>query len=672
MKNAIEVENLYFSYRNGLNQIDVLKNISFSVKPSEIVAIQGPSGSGKSTLLYLLGMLSRPTTGNVKINGVYLTDLSSSEAAHFRNKNIGFVFQQFHLLPKTNVLENILLPTHYATPKKSADYYISKAHHLALSVGLSQKLQQFPNQLSGGEQQRVAICRALILDPDIILADEPTGNLDSNSADQILQILLHLNREFKKTIIIISHDNMIAEHCDRIIKIKDGGLVNSSNNVQSIPTPKNEAAFKKNEIQEYSYYNLFISHFPTALQNMARNKTRTALTMLGILVGIAAVFAMITLGQYTEDKITSGYLDLGVNTVSFRGYPSWNQKATDIYPVPFKSFDWQRDLVVLKNVFPEIKKMSPMMKGWDASAFYGGRFFDQELIVFGTSEEALQITQQKFFLGRNFTLLEVEQKSAVCVIGYEIAKKLFFDTQPLGQALRVSIDVNTFGCRVIGVLAPGTSSRYGKANLQIYLPFTFFQAWAETWWAAEIKEVFIQFNSKADFIQSGKKIRAYFDHRYGKSGEFVVDSDNVLLVQMKKFLTLFSVLLFFIAFITLAVGGIGITNMMLVSVSERYREIGLRKALGATDPEIRAQFLVEAMTICGLAGIMGLVFGFIFYETAIWVTTQFLKNYQFEWIFNGVAFFISIISIILVGILSGIFPALRAEKLQVIEALRSE
>ncbi|MCB0361254.1 MAG: ATP-binding cassette domain-containing protein [Bdellovibrionales bacterium] len=686
---AFEVENLHFYYLSEGSSSKVLNDFSLKVRKGELVAIQGPSGSGKSTLLYLLGLLSFPDSGRIRILGKDTEDLNSDQISDFRSKRLGFVFQQFYLLPKTSVLDNVLLPISCRQSEVGNQvFFREQAVKWVSRVGLNAKLESFSNQLSGGQQQRVAICRALICDPEIILADEPTGNLDSHSAREILELLRDLNRVYKKTVIIITHDNDVAKACDRIVRIKDGKLVSDiqlvdkpflQNDLESthiLSEPKSREQISSfdiclNKIKEV--LRTVKSILPAAIWNLQRHRMRTLLTMMGISVGIAAVFAMISLGEFTRRRILDGYANMGVNTLIFNGVPNWGLKATDLVPTPFRFFDWEADLENLSEIFPHIVRMSPILQGDKASLNFGGRTVEQEAKIKGIGKDGLVILKRKLIFGRNFSSVEVEQRSAVCIIGYGIGERLLSDTQPLGQVLRISDGQNSYSCRVIGVLGKVSSNRESHdLNMEVYLPFSFFQAQSGNWWSSQLKQVLIQLDKGADIERMGRGLRVFFEQKYGPSGKFSVDSDTVLLSQMKQFLSLFKILLSSIAFVTLAVGGIGITNMMLISLSERFREIGLRKALGASDKQIRTQFLLESLIVCSIAGSAGLVIGFFSYHIAIFVAARFVDKMSFQWTFDAYAFLLSLLSILAVGILSGLFPAIKAEKLQVIEALRAD
>lgn len=680
----IEVNGLSFSYLSMGQHVPVLNDISLSIEKGEMIAIQGPSGSGKSTLFYILGGLLQFHSGKVIIDNNDLSKMSNDKLAVFRNRKIGFIFQQFHLLPKANVLENILLPTHYpfeiANPNEKER---EKAKELAVTLGIDERLEHLPNQLSGGQQQRVAIARSLIRDAEILLADEPTGNLDSKSSEQIMNLLKELNDQ-GKTILIITHDKDVSQQCSRVFHLKDGKITDIENlkkraksphsqNDTELPAKRRTIRFRNLGHSAVAYINVGLAMFPLAWQNLNRNRVRSALTMLGITIGVAALLAMITVGQFTKRKILDSYVELGINTLVFNGYPNWQLKATDIVSTVYRFFDWERDLQPLKQIFPQIRLMSPLLTSWNGKVNFAGRSVEKDVQVIGIGQDGLEITNRELLLGRFFTPYHIERKSAVCVVGFEIAENLFTNINPLGQVLHINLGESAIACRVIGVLNSKISNdEWAKPNLQVVIPFTFFQAVSGNWWSSQIHKVLISLNGGEDIEGSGKSIRAFFERKYGNSGEFRVDSDSVLIAQMQKFLNLFTIMLAVIALISLAIGGIGIANMMLVSVSERFREIGLRKAIGATDFSVRIQFLVESIVICGIAGVVGLLVGVIGYEGVIFGASKFVSKLEFEWVFDISAVALALISIVLVGVFSGLIPALKAEKLQVIEALRNE
>jgi putative ABC transport system permease protein len=421
-------------------------------------------------------------------------------------------------------------------------------------------------------------------------------------------------------------------------------------------------------------FRLMRRQLPLAWESLNRNRARSFLTMFGITIGIASVLSMVTLGQFTKWKILDSYAELGVNTLSFYGYQNWKLRAIDKVSTPFSSFHWDRDILPLYRIFPQIQRMSPNLIGWRPKVSFGGKEFQgQDTSLLGVNEHGLATLNRTLELGQNFGEYHVENESPVCLVGSDIAQELLVNTLPIGQILSLELDGKKFPCRVIGLLKHMSSkSEWMKPDSQIIVPYTYLEEWENYPWQREIRRVTIQLRPGSDVERVGRGIRSFFEQKYGKAGTFRVDNDSVLISQMKKFLTLFSVLLTLIALVSLAVGGVGITNMMLVSVNERFREIGLRKALGATPASVRVQFLTEAVVICALGGLLGMLLGFAAYHLAIYGAAQLVPKLQFEWTVDWYALFLSVASIAFVGVLSGLFPALKAERLQVIEAMRSE
>ncbi|HEY8279770.1 MAG TPA: ATP-binding cassette domain-containing protein [Bdellovibrionota bacterium] len=674
----IEAAGLSHSYKMGERPLQVLHGLSFKIGAGEMVAIQGPSGSGKSTLMYLLGCLQKVQEGKLRVNGTDVSALDDAQLARFRNHSLGFVFQQFHLLARGTVLENILLPSFYpvesAAPGKAEK---SRAVALATQLGLGDRLDHLPNQLSGGQQQRVAIARALINDPPLILADEPTGNLDSQSSAQILDLLRSLQRE-GRTILIITHDPEVAARCDRVLHVRDGKLTDAPSGPEAIsPHSKKEERKMpgaRRPLPLIAWLRLMLRQMPLAWDSLNRNRARSALTMLGITIGIAAVLSMVTLGQFTKRKILESYADLGINNLTFEGYPNWRLKATDAVTVPFRFFSWEKDVVPLPRIFPQIKAISPALHSWGLKLTFAGKTMDKDnMMAMGVNENVLPTFNRTLEVGRSFSSYHIANASPVCLVGRDIATELLANTIPLGQILKVEMNNKTLACRVIGVLKhAGSKSEWFKPDLQVLMPYTYFRSYVDNYWSSEIHNVNIQLQPGSDVEKVGSGIRAFFERKYGKAGHFSVNTDSVLVSQMKKFLSLFSLLLTVIALVSLGVGGMGITNMMLVSVSERLREIGLRKALGASPASIRTLFLTEAILICSLGGGIGILLGFGTYHLAIYGATKLVPKLEFAWTMDWSALGLSVASIALVGVLSGLFPALKAEKLEVIEAIRSE
>lgn len=682
-QSGIHVSQLQFTYPGAGSPI--IRQLSFAIQPGEFVAIQGPSGSGKSTLLYLLGAMSKPDQGQIVIDGTDVTLLSDEESSHFRAQKIGFIFQQFHLLPRLSLLENVELGGLYPIEDiKDTEKMNLRARELLGQFGLKDFEFKKPNQISGGQQQRVAIARALMQNPSFILADEPTGNLDSKNSELVMTELKKLHQQ-GHTIIMITHENEIAMQAERIIKIKDGQIesdqIQSSTNdvhhsydlfikkdqLTSPQVIEGQSAFDRQQVFKLKYY------IKNALQQLKNNRLRTFLTMIGIIIGISAVLAMMTLGDFSKEKILDGYAEMGVNTSVFNGRKNWDLQAKDVSGSIFDFFNYEKDILKLKTVFPEILRISPMISGWNASIIYGGKSIDQDVRIVGINEDTFPIAKRKILTGRTISAQNVDSRDGVCIIGYEVALRLFGNMSAIGEIIFLNEDNQQLPCRVIGVAGEmKTRNEWRSPNLEVYVPFTYYQAKNKNWWSTQIRQFIYEVKSDASVEKVGQGIKMYFTNKYGKSGRFYADSDAVMLEQMQRFLKIFQIFLVCVALIALIVGGVGIANMMFVSINERLKEIGLRKALGATSKSIRKLILIESIIICSIAGIVGFVIGFVSYQAVIYGATFFVKKLEFEWVFNFWAIALSIASTIVVGVLSGIIPAIQAEKMTPIQALRSE
>lgn len=667
----LKTEHLTFSYRLPGREIPILKNLNLTIEAGEFVAIRGPSGSGKSTLFYLLGCMQRPTAGRILLHGRDFARLSDEGGAQVRNQHIGFVFQQFFLLPRASVLENIALPSAFPLEQARGRGNLNKARELGEKLGLGPYLEHLPHQISGGQQQRVAIARALMNDVDLILADEPTGNLDSANSEQILRILRGLHAQ-GKTVVMITHDEQIAGQCDRIIHLKDGEIVQDERKFPGRQDSRGVTAPKNTRFHS-SWSRLLLNCMRPALENLNRNRAKSALTMVGVVIGIASVLSMVSLGQFARKKFTESFEAMGVNKLQFHGYPNWELKASEQIGTPFIGFDWGRDLVPLLRLFPQIQYLSPLLMHFGQTEFIsGGKSSKSEARLFGVNEDYLYITNGELTVGKNFSRYNVESADPVCIIGPDVEAEMF-PSGAVGKMLSFVLDQKSSGtCKVLGVKKSQKSNNneWSKPNSQVLVPFTYMGRVVPNEWSGRIMTTTMKIRSGAEVVNVGEAIKMLFERKYGKAGKFMVDSDSTMIAQSKKSLNVFAVLLSSIAFISLIVGGIGIHNLMLVSVNDRLKEIGLRKALGATSRSIQLQILLESIFLCVVAGAIGLVFGFGATEGILYMASQFFKEIGFAWILDPVAVVVAIGAMCTVGILSGMVPARKARKLQIIEALR--
>ena len=650
----IELKNINKTYNTGRVGVQALRNVSLKIASGEFVAIMGPSGSGKSTLLHLLGFLDRPDSGSYYLEKTEVSKLTDDELAILRNQLVGFVFQQFHLLPRLSASENVELPLIYAGKR----YLKEKVDEKIEEVGLAQRASHRPNELSGGEQQRIAIARSLVNDPLIILADEPTGNLDSKNMEEILAILKNLNQK-GKTVIMVTHEDEVARYAGRIIRMRDGGIV-SDENTNSAPA---KTLAKNYPVGDLSGLHLtrgetrFIDHLRQAVQAIVSHKMRSVLSMLGILIGVTAVIAMLALGQGAKESISKSLASLGSNLLTIRpGSRQLHGVAMEAGTVT--RFTLQ-DAEAISRL-PQVKRVSPSVSG-RGQVIYGNKNWNTQIQGTGIDYELMRAAVPD--IGRFFTEEELRSRKKAALLGTTVAKELFGDANPVGA----DIKINRVSFQVIGVLPEKGATGWRDQDDMVVIPVT--TAMYRLLGKEYIDSIDVEIRDSGLIEEAQEAIRQLIikRHHIDKENEDSFQIMNMAEIQevLKSTTKTMSWLLGSIAAISLLVGGIGIMNIMLVSVTERTREIGLRKAIGARAKDIMAQFLIESIVMTFSGGAIGIIFG---------VCSAMLLSISAGW-----ATKVSLSSIILatsfsiaVGLVFGLWPAQKASKLDPIEALRYE
>jgi macrolide transport system ATP-binding/permease protein len=690
----INVKDLRLSYGSDHGRVTVLKGTSFSIRKGEKVAICGPSGSGKSTLLYVLGGLLSPDSGEVEVGGIKIWNESEETRAKFRSTHVGFVFQSFHLIPGWTVLENVLLGSEYQDSGLNSGLNTGqnlevRAMAILKKLGISELFDREPNQLSGGQAQRVAIARALLMNPDLILADEPTGALDSVTAAEILRAFDEINAE-GKTVVIITHDEQIASSCNRVIRIRDGKVA-SKDEKSAASSIENERppSFQKSDVKLGSKkWISFVTHFlksyspRKSFQILKRSPSRSLLTVFGIAVGVAAVVSMISVGRFAKERILDSYGTLGVRNFKVWGYPNWRLSVSKPLEFYFREVQIQ-DLENVKTLFPEIIAYSPLVRYWSPEISFLGKTVSQNLNMLGVNENGIGLNQYEVAVGRPLTALDMDDRNSVCVMGSGLAEQLGVESSMVATVsdkplVFVKNRNMRFACRLVGLLKSKKSSgegRWDKPGFEIFLPHTFLRAVrGESTNSNEGDLNQVLFEVKDGVIPDilADRVKEHFVRKYGEAGEFSAEANAKVINQMRKFLDIFNFLLIGIAFVTLTVGASGVTNMILVSLSERLRELGIRRAVGANSRHLRQLVIGESITLCFTAGFVGLVFALGGLHVVLYFTSLIFPKVPFEWVFDPLAIGISLIAILGVGVLSGLYPALRVEKLDVVSALRSD
>ena len=589
----IRLEGIGRTYRNGELSTTVLHDVALDIHAGEFVAIMGASGSGKSTLMHLLGCLDQPTTGRYLFEGEDIAQLDSDQLASLRSRTFGFIFQSYHLISSANATENVEVPAIYAGLPRDARH--ARAEELLTSLGLGERLQNRPSQLSGGQQQRVSIARALMNDARILLADEPTGALDSKSGHDVLQLLKDLHAR-GKTVIVITHDREVASHADRLIEIRDGRIIHDSGR-QPSPAAQVEAApprpARKQGLAAFGDINEAVR---MALRALKANLFRTVLTLLGIVIGVASVVVMLAVGNGARQDVVERISDMGTNLLLIRpGAPNTRRSAdgTTNTLTP-------EDAIVAARVDNVVAAVPEA----DTRATVRAGNTDAQTQITGTTADYPLAKSWPVASGVFINDDDNRRYAAVAVIGRTVATNLYGDADPLGQYMLI----RNVPFLIIGVMQEKGATPWGQDQDDVvFVPLN--TAGNRLIGSRHLNSVSVLIDDLSLSDATQEAVRQAVMANHSGIEDFQIRNMASLLESVASTQDTFTMLLGSIAAISLLVGGIGVMNIMLVNVSERTREIGIRMATWARTRNILQQFIVEAMVVSAIGGAIGVVIG---------------------------------------------------------------
>ena len=645
--NLIEMNGINRHFGAGESRVQVLKDINLSITKGDFVAIIGQSGSGKSTLMNILGCLDTPSSGSYRIDGEETAAMDNDALAALRRKRFGFIFQRYNLLGSLNARDNVALPSVYAGMAQSACH--RRANQLLADLGLQGKENNKPSELSGGQQQRVSIARALMNGGEIILADEPTGALDTHSGENVMEILHDLHRQ-GHTIIMVTHDPGIAANANRVIEIRDGEIINDSSKNADI-APSQVASLPENNSWAF-FKDQFAESFRMSVQAILAHKMRSLLTMLGIIIGIASVVSVVALGRGSQQKILQDISAMGTNTISiYPGSGFGDRRAGRIRTLSVADADTLAQQQYVASVTPSTS----------TSGTITYRNTDLTAQLYGAGEQYFDVRGIKLAEGRFFDADDVHQNNQVVVIDQNTKEKLFGrDIQPLGRVLLF----NKRPLTVIGITQKDDSPFSGGSDsLQLYAPYT--TVMHKITGDKHIRAITVKVQDGVNSQTAEKSITDLLVARHGTQDFFTSNSDSIK-QTIESTTNTMTLLISSIALISLVVGGIGVMNIMLVSVTERTREIGIRMAIGARQSNILQQFLIEAVLICLIGGLLGVLFSVgisVLFNT---VATDFAMS------FSTASIVLAVLCSTIIGMVFGFMPAKNASKLNPIDALSRE
>ncbi|MEG2430476.1 MAG: MacB family efflux pump subunit [Acinetobacter sp.] len=650
----LEVKNLVREFPAGESTVQILKGVNLEIYPGELVAIVGQSGSGKSTLMNILGCLDKPTTGSYKVKGRETRELEADELAQLRREYFGFIFQRYHLLGDLNAAGNVEVPAIYAGADSSERH--ARAVKILTDLGLGEKTQNRPSQLSGGQQQRVSIARALMNGGDVILADEPTGALDKNSGIEVMRILRELNAK-GHTIILVTHDHNVAKNATRIIEISDGNIISDQPNVPEVEEHLEKQLLIRSEQKKISSWRSAVDRlgeaFRMALLAMNAHRMRTFLTMLGIIIGIASVVSVVALGNGSQKQILENISSLGTNTITVfqgRGFGDNSRSSQSKTLIP-------ADADALAEQ-PYVDGVSPSV-----NSSVTGRYKEIEAstTVNGVSEDFFYVRGMTFQSGQPFDRSSVMQQAQDVVIDTNTKNTFFKDgTNPVGQVILLG----SVPSRIIGVIDAQKGMMGNNDSLNVYLPYS--TVMSRMLGQSNVRSIIVRIKDEYPSAAAENAILNLLVQRHGAQDVFTQNADSIRETIQQTTATM-TLLISAIAVISLVVGGIGVMNIMLVSVTERTQEIGVRMAVGARQSDILQQFLIEAVLVCILGGILGVLLSLGIGQ----LITHFAGG-TFQMAYSTTSIVAAFVCSSLIGIVFGFIPARNAARLNPVDALSRE
>lgn len=651
----LEVSDLTREFPAGEGTVQILKGIDLKIYAGELVAIVGQSGSGKSTLMNILGCLDKPSAGSYKVNGRETRQLEPDELAQLRREYFGFIFQRYHLLGDLSASGNVEVPAIYAGVDSQLRQ--QRSAELLSELGLEERLHHRPSQLSGGQQQRVSIARALMNGGDVILADEPTGALDKNSGIEVMRILRELNAK-GHTIILVTHDLNVAKNATRIIEISDGNIISDRANVpENADSDLEHQTLQRTPQKKTSAWRSFFDRlseaFRMALLAMNAHRMRTFLTMLGIIIGIASVVSVVALGNGSQKQILENISSLGTNTITVyqgRGFGD-NSRASQVKTLVPADAEALAEQPYVDGVSPSANtSVTLRYKDTEASA-----------TVNGVSADFFYVRGMTFKSGQPFDKNSVTQRAQDVVIDTNTEKTFFADgTNPVGQVLLLG----SVPSRIIGVIDAQQGFMGNSDSLNVYLPYS--TVMSRMLGQSNVRSIIVRIKDEYPSSAAENAILTLLEQRHGAQDVFTQNSDSIRETIQQTTATM-TLLISAIAVISLVVGGIGVMNIMLVSVTERTQEIGVRMAVGARQSDILQQFLIEAILVCLLGGVLGVLLSLGIGQ----IIGHFAKGI-IEMSYSTTSIVAAFVCSSMIGIVFGFLPARNAAQLDPVAALARE